>query len=657
MPYSDYLEESSDSPTGAEWTEPWDDMTTAYGSQYPVLIGTCGITYELPAYNDITAQRMVVYGMLNQASYVKSHKAKLMETQAELFERGIKNTNSNEKVKEWYVDQYDRSSIEQAELMRPVYDGEGETGNFYPECYIIPMDQKNQVNRLEAAEEVKYLTRNDCKVYITKSAFTFDGVKYPAGTVVVPLYQAKRSLVNSQLSDGTFISVWKGLYSESLAQRSRARGYDRIVCAKTGDYKKIMKTVGSSLTYSSALTWESKLKSSLSGSTGADVIVKNSSEDSSAAVVELLKKECQVGMITAGKYQGDFIMSYGDYKKVAGKYVLNAKRTDGAGIQASVIKGSPKVYVVGKAADNGAGYVQTTTVSGRYNYNFDMYAMKAMGLDVTASATKADVIIGSTNALSETALECIREGTPYLGHGTNGVKAVSSLLSVKTSSCDYGTDMLGIVEYPEKTMTNSTYVNEKDDVMYEYGTYWFPEVPEGARVIVKNADKTPLQGCIGLFNDTLKSQFNDYNKGAVGLEYQKDDLDLVLFSNVLSHKAHQQDEFTYMSNFAFSRCLKSGDSGKYKPATTAVKKVTGLKTKSSSKKVTLSWKKSPGATKYKVYRAVKKNGTYKLVKTTTKTKVTLKNVKKGRKSYYKVRAVKIVSGASIYSAYSKVVKG
>lgn len=48
MPHRDYLRVDNDSPSGVAWTEPWDDMTTAYGSQFPVLIGTAGITWELP---------------------------------------------------------------------------------------------------------------------------------------------------------------------------------------------------------------------------------------------------------------------------------------------------------------------------------------------------------------------------------------------------------------------------------------------------------------------------------------------------------------------------------------------------------------------------------------------------------------------------------
>ena len=195
MPHRDYLRVDNDSPSGVAWTEPWDDMTTAYGSQFPVLIGTAGITWELPVYSDVASELVVPYGLMTQAMYIQANKITMLENQAKLFSRGVNNTNSNELVAPWYVDQYDRPGT-QTELMRPVYDGEGQNGNFYPECYIIPMDSANQKNLYDAAAEMKYLTRNDVKVNVASKEFTYDGVTYLAGTMVVSMYQAKRSLAS-----------------------------------------------------------------------------------------------------------------------------------------------------------------------------------------------------------------------------------------------------------------------------------------------------------------------------------------------------------------------------------------------------------------------------------------------------------------------------
>lgn len=95
--------------------------------------------------------------------------------------------------------------------------------------------------------------------------------------------------------------------------------------------------------------------------------------------------------------------------------------------------------------------------------------------------------------------------------------------------------------------------------------------------------------------------------------------------------------------------------------TTAAKlaAVTGVKVKNSSKKTaTVTWKKVKGATGYIVYRATKKNGKYKAVKTITKastTKFKNKKLKKKKTYYYKVRAVKKAGKKVIYSAYSKTV--
>ena len=83
------------------------------------------------------------------------------------------------------------------------------------------------------------------------------------------------------------------------------------------------------------------------------------------------------------------------------------------------------------------------------------------------------------------------------------------------------------------------------------GTNWFTEIPQGATVLVQNAGKDLLQGCICLTSDELTEQFGRFNNGVVGFEYQSGNLDLALFANVLNHKIHQTDEYSFISNFNY----------------------------------------------------------------------------------------------------------
>lgn len=92
-------------------------------------------------------------------------------------------------------------------------------------------------------------------------------------------------------------------------------------------------------------------------------------------------------------------------------------------------------------------------------------------------------------------------------------------------------------------------------------------------------------------------------------------------------------------------------SGKPVPGSTIVK------LKAGKKKATVKWSKVSGAAGYEVYRATKKNGTYKKVKTIKKAKkVSFKNtkLKSGKKYFYKVRAYRTVNGKKVYGAYSSV---
>ena len=79
-------------------------------------------------------------------------------------------------------------------------------------------------------------------------------------------------------------------------------------------------------------------------------------------------------------------------------------------------------------------------------------------------------------------------------------------------------------------------------------------------------------------------------------------------------------------------------------------------TKKNKKSLKVSWKKVKRADQYQIYRATKKTGKYKKMKTASAKTLswTNKKLKKGKKYFYKVRAVKRIDGKKIYSAFSTV---
>ena len=551
VPMRDYL--YSDENGNAEWS-PWDDMSTSYTPQFAMLQGCVAYTVELPAYCE-TTQTAATYGLLGLSQYVAENKAGYFGDQLSIYARGVSNKNSDEEVRPWLTDSADTIGAE-GELFRPAYEGNGQ---FFPECYIIPTDVDNQNNRDAAYEMMEWLTRNDVKVNITTASFTYDGVTYPAGTMIVSMYQAKRSVANGALYKGTVIRNWSDLYSEGITAFNYTRGFDMVTVDDPDAYKTIAAVMGTAYDYESAQTYlAANAKSVLVGKTGGDVIISNSSEEAVSAVNALLKNGLPVGIITEGEYEGNFICSYNAWLSVAGKYVLTGTGVINPDVTAYYIEKAPTVYISGTARaqqNSTSGYVHTNwTTSAAYNY--DRVAMGLMNFNTTTDASQADAVIGAT-ALDADGLAAVQAGTPYIGYSGSVIKTINqNLVSVATGRTD-GMDCLGYVTYPNKTLTNATYINEGDNVYYGYGTYYFTTMPEGAVVLMQgDATKEPMEGFLNGDEESLNAFLGGVKAFAYeGADKNGNEINITVFANTLTNKAHQRDEYAFISNTIFANML------------------------------------------------------------------------------------------------------
>lgn len=639
MPMRDYL--SIDKDGKKNWT-PFDDMSTSYTPQYSFLHGTNGFTVEVP-YGSEEAVQAVKYGFIGNAVFVTENKDRMFTNQLEFYRRGIENIDADT-VRPWYVSQSDEIGAE-ADVFRKKY---AENNNFFPEYYIIPMSASEQKNMKAAQEMAEYLLRNDVKLKELKKDVKIKGNTYKKGSIIIDMHQAKRNMANAAMYSNVVITDWGDLYSEPLTAFPMLRGFDAAVITQKGAIKASdMKN----------LTKAPVVKTVTSGS-GDYAIVANNGTEAICAVNDLLETEKTVAMITAKKNKGDFLISKTAFNTVKNKYVLSAKFVKKAP-KAQLIHNEIEIYVPGRSASpfktigerayGVANYVDRLNT----NLGWDLYALeKQMGFTLVDSAEKADVIVGN-RALSDAEAELVKNGKPYVGYTANAMKAAKSIgMDVEYVNGD-GYDALTTVTYESDSLITANYDREKDYIMYGYGGNYFTKVPEGAEILIKTTSEDPIEGFIST------AHIQNYKNTIQAIDYERDGLHVTLFANTLTNKAHQQDDYRYLSNAIYEKML----TGNQKDVEKALDvENTSIKASSKAQKngVRITWKKEASykVDYYQVFRSVKKNKGYgsKAIYTTknaTKTSVVnSKSIKKGTRYYYKVRGVREVNGMKVYTDWS-----
>ncbi|MDR0424146.1 MAG: hypothetical protein LBH39_01580, partial [Clostridiales Family XIII bacterium] len=556
-----------------EW-DAWDDLSTNYTPSYAMLnSNTFGYTIETPDSNQACTD-LLEYGLYGLVSFIADEKDTVFNNQLEFFKRGIENTDvstvADNALEKYYVDLQDK--VLNDDLWRPKFDGAGETGKFFPEYYVIPVDRDAQRDPAAAADMEDFLFRNDVRLKTLKSDTLIDGVMYKAGTLIVDMHQAKRGYANAVLWDGINSSFFAGLYSESVVSHPKLRGFDCIAVAKAGAIPE------GSL---ADLAAPREAISSLGGDTLSleAVAIRNNGTEAVRAVNRMLADGKDVGFVSTGTLRGSFLVEKEVFAEYSSDFALIGTGVVKAGGDVYKLE-EPKLYIVGRFQEYNtaiaSGYYETwfgdgygaknwSNIHRNENSNFDLMAFgRQLGFRIAETPADASVIVGATALGSgqhgADAVAAVKAGKPYIATGAAPLGFIGSDILPGTgfdSTVMRNAESLHRVDYPSDSVITAPQAQAGDDIIYSHGGAYFTSVPSTAAVLIRAktaAEDFHIAGCFpNVGDDNLGGKAEAFSY--VGPNGNGEAVDVTVFANSIVRKAHQQDDYLFATNAIYSKSL------------------------------------------------------------------------------------------------------
>ncbi len=542
---------------GVGWSA-WDDLCTNYGPSYAMLnCGAMGYTIEIPNSNEAST-RILEYGLYGLLDYVMQNKDDIYTNQLEFFRRGVENEDHRKDMERWYVDMSNNTLT--PDTWRVPY---AENGKYFPEYYVIPVDAASQRDPADAWAMGEFLNHNGVKVRTLTEDVTVGETTYKAGSLVVDMYQAKRNYANTVLWKGADASSsgFPALYSESVSNFPEMRGFDCVPVAVKDAFAGKLSSVITSFSGASQ-----------NSGAGAAVVISNNGNETVRAVNALLDAGRTVGMITEGEYKGDFLVSASSFDTVSGKYVLVG--TSVSELPAARAIRRPTVFLAGGYApfsgyqvaegyfaqwfSKGYGAKNYRNIQSNQNYTQDVYAFSSqLGFTITDDPAKADVIV-SSSALNQgetgaAAVAAVKAGTPYIALGSAPLEFIKGNLLTDLDYNTLGMEALHTVEYPTDSLITASQKADEDYVAYTYRCGVVTKVPDGAQVLIKAADKDSfIAGCC------LNDEGTPIDGYVEAFQVTRGGMDLTVFANSIVNRAHQQDDYLFVTNAIYAKSLTGG---------------------------------------------------------------------------------------------------
>ncbi|MEH7342341.1 M14 family zinc carboxypeptidase [Bacillus sp. JJ1532] len=483
------------------WEDGWDDMTPAYTPMYAMLHGSLGHTVEVPTLSQDSYHAMVGVG-LGATKFVTDNKDELYKNQLEIFARGV-NGEDNRAVDEYFVNAKGDS----------IGRVRGEHANFFPDYYVIPTDEKEQKNKLEAYKMIDYLLRNGVKVEQTTKNIKVNGTMYPKGTFVVSMKQAKRGLANAMLYKGENASDWAAMYDPIVVNFPELRGFDVQEIRVPGAFANNTTKVVNVTTPTGNVVGN-----------GPKQVLANSNNDTIKLVNELLKNNVVIERATetkAGVSKGDFIVSTKDLQQYGKNYYFEAKPVGNSNQVKTEQLSQPRVAATGSSQLN--------------------FTLKELGFNLV-NPEEADVIVSYGGAINGDMLS----GKSYVGIGVTAMNAVKN--SGLLPGFDFGRTENGH-EGLFKAVVNDHVLTsgyQKDELLYSTTGAWITSVPADAEVLASFSDSDDFY-VAGWWpgHEKAKGQTLAFTKNFK-------DSTITLFANDLAFRAHTQYSYRLIANSIYA---------------------------------------------------------------------------------------------------------
>ena len=407
----------------------FEDYSPIYTPQFAMYYGAVGLTIETFAENDLGTIGDYT-AIWSGAEFAAANGEAMQIDQAEQLRRGVIG--------------YQREQIR------------------FPYAYVIPAGPAEQRSPLQAARIVDHMCTAGVRVSKSTAPFTAGGVRYPAGTYVVPLDQPLRGLANVWLWNGEDVSyLTNSMYSVCATSLPQLAGFDRAI---------VQAPFAAALVPVSAATWPS---GRVAPGAGTRYFLANDSNAAVRAANQLMADGAAVSIVTGGTAAlptGSFLIGA-------------AKATD----LATVASGEHVVLQPTAAAGIATKPLHPVKL-GVYGTSDVRWVLKELGfavtsLGATSALTSYDCVLANRTALSATNVKTyVRGGGGYVGIGYDGTSGpLGNMLPVTINVTNaYDNNAIVRARYRSDGLVGAFF--KADDYAFVYRPIWFTSVKAGATV-------------------------------------------------------------------------------------------------------------------------------------------------------------------------------